>query len=316
MKYHIFYHNDADGFCSAAIVKKHLTERGSNQDLVEGKQKVSEEDIVLHKIAYGDDFPFGDIEEDDFVYMVDFSLQPLKGMVQLRGILADDHFIWIDHHKSVFEELEDFPELKKLLGLREVGKAGCELSWEHCFPNKDVPDHVYLFGSYDVWRKDDEKFWEEYVLPHHYYFESKNLDPAVFDWGEYLGEEAVEGSVYEIGRLIKAYQEAQWEREAEKIYEGEFAGVSALIRNSFDKGSNSFEVLERSDDFDLWVSYHFDGEMWHVGLYSNKEDVECGEIAKRLGNEGPYKSGGGHKGAAGFQTDWEHLSKYLGLGEE
>jgi len=312
--YHIFYHNDADGFCSAAVVQKHLTERGSNQDLVEGKQRVEEDDIVLHKIAYGDEFPFSDIEEDDFVYMVDFSLQPLKGMVQLNGLLEDDHFIWIDHHASVMEELDNFPELKKLPGAREVGKAGCELTWGYCFPNKDLPDHIYLFGSYDVWRKEDEKFWEEYVLPHHYYFEAKNLDPAVFvEWGD-LFSSNVEDSVYETGRLIKAYQEALWEKESEKIYEGVFDEIPALIRNSFDKGSNSFEVLETADDFDLWVGFHFaDGEMWHVSLYSNKDDVECGEIAKRLGNEGPYKSGGGHKGAAGFQTDWKHLSKYLGL---
>ena len=33
---------------------------------------------------------------------------------------------------------------------------------------------------------------------------------------------------------------------------------------------------------------------WTVSLYSTRDDVDCGEIAKAFG-------GGGHKGAAGFQ---------------
>jgi hypothetical protein len=36
--------------------------------------------------------------------------------------------------------------------------------------------------------------------------------------------------------------------------------------------------------------------LWNVSLYSTKDDIDCGAIAKSFG-------GGGHKGAAGFQCD-------------
>ena len=73
-----FYHSaDLDGHCSGAIVKHKYPE------------------CELIGINYGDEFPWDDLDIDDPIYMVDFSLQPFDQMIKLGK-----HFnlIWIDHH--------------------------------------------------------------------------------------------------------------------------------------------------------------------------------------------------------------------------
>lgn len=43
------------------------------------------------------------------------------------------------------------------------------------------------------------------------------------------------------------------------------------------------------------LSVFWDGHVWNIGLYSERDDVDCGAIAKRHG-------GGGRPGAAGFRS--------------
>jgi hypothetical protein len=50
-----------------------------------------------------------------------------------------------------------------------------------------------------------------------------------------------------------------------------------------------------------------------VSLYTTAPGVDCGALAQRCGEAGPFASGGGHAKAAGFQTSWEHLWSLLWL---
>ncbi len=57
--------------------------------------------------------------------------------------------------------------------------------------------------------------------------------------------------------------------------------------------ANFFNSVE--NQYDILISYVFDGEKYTVSLYHGKnKELDLGAIAKQ------YK-GGGHKGAAGFQ---------------
>jgi nanoRNase/pAp phosphatase (c-di-AMP/oligoRNAs hydrolase) len=58
------------------------------------------------------------------------------------------------------------------------------------------------------------------------------------------------------------------------------------------------------------------GRFWSVSLYTEKSNIDCAALAKKLGYEGPLKSGGGHRQASGFQTDQEHLFSYITTEEE
>jgi nanoRNase/pAp phosphatase (c-di-AMP/oligoRNAs hydrolase) len=72
-----------------------------------------------------------------------------------------------------------------------------------------------------------------------------------------------------------------------------FDGWRAIICNGYD-GSPLFDSVYNPDEHDIMISYiqRKDGT-WSYGMYSDKPEVHCGEIAKKYG-------GGGHKGASGF----------------
>jgi len=144
MTIRVFYHNqDLDGYCSGAIVKYRFPE------------------AVMYPINYGDEFPWGEIAEDDEVFMVDFCLQPEHQMLKLYEVLRSDeekehdrdgNLCWIDHHVSAIKAMEDigcYP-----YGRTGVSKAACELTWEYLFPNRPVPLAVKLLSAYDAWKQD------------------------------------------------------------------------------------------------------------------------------------------------------------------
>lgn len=57
--------------------------------------------------------------------------------------------------------------------------------------------------------------------------------------------------------------------------------------------SNDFNSVE--GEYDLYIGFSFNGESWTYSIRSNKDSVDCSEIASNYG-------GGGHKGAAGFRS--------------
>ncbi len=48
-----------------------------------------------------------------------------------------------------------------------------------------------------------------------------------------------------------------------------------------------------------------------VGLYSDNSYFDCNKICQELGNAGPIRSGGGHKGAAGMRCDWDYFQSII-----
>jgi len=65
--------------------------------------------------------------------MVDFSLQPFEEMIKLFKIF-NDKFIWIDHHISAIND--ELTSNIKIKGIRKVGEAACELTWQYFFLKK------------------------------------------------------------------------------------------------------------------------------------------------------------------------------------
>ena len=61
---------------------------------------------------------------------------------------------------------------------------------------------------------------------------------------------------------------------------------------------NSDIFLNHINEYDLVVSYIYNGNTYSYSIYSKNENVDCSKIAELFG-------GGGHKGASGFST--KHL---------
>jgi oligoribonuclease NrnB/cAMP/cGMP phosphodiesterase (DHH superfamily) len=66
---------------------------------------------------YGDPLPA--VPAEAFVYMIDISVE---------GLMAHEHLIWIDHHKSAIEK---YPAT--IPGYRIDGVAACRLAWQYFF---------------------------------------------------------------------------------------------------------------------------------------------------------------------------------------
>lgn len=88
----IFYHVDADGKCAGFLVKSMV-------------QVQKDEKVGYYKINYGMEFPFDLIEQNERVFIVDFSISP-EEMTKLLEITQ--RVVWIDHHISAIEKYKNF----------------------------------------------------------------------------------------------------------------------------------------------------------------------------------------------------------------
>ena len=131
----------------------------------------------MFPINYGDKFPWNHIQEDEIVYMADFSLEPFSDMVKLNKIC--DELIWIDHHESAIQEYKrtifDSPPL--ILGWTNTNFAACELTWKWINKGKSVPLAVSLLGRYDIWNE-NSIFWRAKILPFQQGMKTENWMPT------------------------------------------------------------------------------------------------------------------------------------------
>jgi len=293
MKPIVFYHkSDFDGICSAAIFDDKFGD-----------------DVELYGLEHGCEFPWDKVSVIGFpeeelilrkVFMVDFSLN-LKMMTRLSK-MAD--LTWIDHHATAINSMKDL-ELK---GLRKTDRAACELTWMYLNEDKDMPKGVTYLGVYDSWRDHGSLLWENYVVPFQYGL--KGIlginNPKSPMWNLILNTNELE-DICRAGKLILPYQRQQCEEIAKsRSYEVTFDGHSAVALNTPMKSSMSLESVYDANKHDLSIVYSYNGQLktWTVSMYTTKEEIHCGDIAKKFG-------GGGHKGAAGMEMS---TKKFLELG--
>lgn len=274
-----FYHNpDFDGHCSGAIVKKKFDE------------------CEMIGINYGDEFPWGDIEPNETVYMVDFALQPFDDMVKLNKV---SDLKWIDHHSSAIEEYNKSGI--EIEGLRDINFAGCELTWKYLFNDK-LPKVVSLLGRFDVWKHNES----EDIVPFQYgmqQFEDTSPDNTKF-WSQFLGQgfkdfidqdDAVIKKIVEDGRLIWKYQDAKNTKMCDhQSFETILDGHKAIALNAGLVGSQLFDSIYDKSVHEIMMPFYRKQGYWNVSIYAPDNGIDCGKLAKKYG-------GGGHKGAAGFQ---------------
>jgi oligoribonuclease NrnB/cAMP/cGMP phosphodiesterase (DHH superfamily) len=318
MTLRILHHNDPDGYASAYIV----FDFALKSELV---NLVSE--IKFHSMAYGQPVPVEIDYSQDRVIMVDFSLQPLRAMEEFAARFPVGQFIWIDHHQTSIdmEELSSFG-LKDIPGIREVSDkkgrptAACELTWQFFFPGEDLPPGIEMLGGWDTWRyvKEEDSRSKFFIQ----YCNSINCTPysqegQTFWENILLANDNPHDWLYEnVLREGEAIDRFRTNDNVKRIkgsgFAGKFGGYSAIMVNDAG-GSLLFEGFKPApSEVDLMVAFKFTKNGYFtVSLYSVQEHIDCGAIAKKLGEAGPIPSGGGHKGAAGFQCNWSYLESII-----
>lgn len=279
----VYHRADLDGVCSGAIVNK----------FVPGCTMVGYD--------YGDPFPWHLFEEGDSrtCYMVDVSL-PKADMEKLAGL---SELVWIDHHKTAIDELVS-------VGMRArhtaVGMAACALCWTFFTGGDSLPQAVQWLSRYDVWDRSDPVAWEMLILPFQYGARSLTdiYNPLTPVWEDMFSDDA-EGDyrVVRVGAAILGFQEQQCLKIArDGAYEREFCNVArevvlrGVFLNTPINNSQSFDGVYDPSKHDIMVAYSWKKDRWRVSLYTTKDEVQCGIIAKWFG-------GGGHQKAAGFECD-------------
>ena len=280
----IFHSADFDGLASAAIANKFVS-----------GYKHSKGEKVFHGMNYGDEFPWEEAEQCDYIYMMDFALQPFSDMIKLAAMPAK--FIWIDHHKSSIENNAEFHGDDFIdTVILDTKQSGCELTWAY-FSNKQLPAAVLMLGRYDIWDK-GRSDWEEMILPFQYGMRSRIFSYDAREWEILLSDDALAllKRIGDDGLTIMQYEKVQSAKYINAYaYETSLNGHKALAVNKGFTNSQLFEGYDGYEDYDLWITHiMMPNGKWTVSLYS--QTVDCSAIAKLYG-------GGGHKGASGFQCN-------------
>ncbi len=325
MKAICIYHSvDLDGWMSAAIVKHWFEYQPYNIKISENTYGRDTIDFLGWK--YGDNIP--NLDEYDQVIMCDIVF-PKEDMLHLWATKGQN-FIWLDHHKSAIDEMQNAHEnissgAYPIQGLRDTKFAACELAWKYFFPAETMPEIVRLLGRYDCFghKNTDE---ETKVLEFQYGARQciSNYEEAY----RYLIDEGMHFNiapntidiVWEKGKSIYQYLCTEAKQSYKNGFKVWFPDYNLL--GAPEHGGRGFDFIcinkERFNPINFGIDYHkegYDGVAcfwyengnWNFSLYNDNGLVDCSEIASQYG-------GGGHRSASGFIVKEEEFFKIINNG--
>lgn len=297
-KFKIFYHDDNDGICSAAIVNRWLRAR----------ENAEKEERTFVKVNYINEY-LPQIEKGDCVILVDFTPKNIEWDVILKKAST---VTWIDHHNYPVKTALEYLAKRRMLpsdGNPNLFyhchsiKAACELTWEFfslkedfLWPDdilkgsKDMLDIVKLLGDYDAWRfKFANRTWyAEYGV------QAMGLVPESKEWDILLNwkhPQFLDG-VLGRGEIVKGYLNNHYRKLVENIaFYTEFEGYNAVACNFHEGTSELFKGADENT-FDFMIIFMMKGEGFKISLRVLNDHVNVGEIARKHGGNGHDKSAG------------------------
>lgn len=295
----IFYHRaDYDGIGSAAVINNFL----HNEEFEENKLFNNVKNVEFIGADYPDDSEkyYSEITDGDRVLFIDYILQPFNLMLDLSKRCE---VIVIDHHLTTinnFKNENNYLFYEVILGDEGNSKAACQLIWEYLYPGSHIPLTLLWLSKYDVWKHEDD----EEILNFQLGIRNKRPDFNSKMWNELLvhskSEENLDllNEIIDEGEIISTYEVNSNDF---LINEGAFNfklnNYNIIAVNTDKRGSKIFDSIFNPEIHDICMPFVLlKNGKWRYSLYSSKSDIDCSSIAKLYG-------GGGHRGAAGFQTN-------------
>lgn len=280
-----FYHRgDLDGIASGAILYKMF----------------KDQDLTLIGVEYGDKIDEMELTKDaDIVYVIDFTFEPFDRMIRLH---KSKNLIWIDHHKTSLEKIALHSDItfKGIVG--DNTKSAAELAWEYFFSVIKTPYAIKQISLFDTWQHKNA----DNILNFYYGVEAKSkMNPTAEIWKELFAHRQtmeLENSIEEIGQSIRDYNIMKESVYAfDHAFETEFEGYRAIVINMGFPSSMKFNSVYNPKKHDIMIGFsRRANHTWKYSLYSEKNYIDCSVIARKYG-------GGGHKGAAGFESEANEL---------
>ena len=266
MKTAVWYHGGCwDGFCAAWIFHTFLL--GETADYV--------------PVQYGQQPP--SLNGCQRLFIVDFSY-PRDVLKSLRGQLQE--LVVLDHHKTAAKELEGLEFCKF-----DMNKSGGRLAWEYVAAKTDTPWLVDYTEDRDLWRWRLD--WSKEINA---WLRSWPLDFKLWDKFAIVGPgcEAWDARIDE-GSAILRREKQIVDEHVSHACECFLDGHKVLAVNATVLFSDIAGELASNRPFGVAWFTRNDGKVVH-SLRSRETGVDVSEVAKRFG-------GGGHKNAAGFESD-------------
>lgn len=312
-KIYIYHHNDHDGIVAAGILYNHLIES------LHGVEDKNE--IIFNMIDYDKELNFDHInfENCDEVYFLDYSFSNKHNLEEFKKLLDrridGDEVVWIDHHKTSIGVLED----RGISGIRNTSLCGAAWTYLWCndlindiiftqsallksmkfsdtfHKDNDVPSFLKYIDDYDCWKK----LYPE-TNDFHYGFNISDPTADIIHYLLYdvLSTEIIHGCIF-TGKQVQNYLKFENKEYHVDMYGFEFTlpeehgGLKCFCLN---RKGNSIMFGDKINEYDAVIPFYFVNGKWKYSIFSNKENIDCSEVAKSYG-------GGGHKGAAGWVID-------------
>ena len=258
----------ADGFTAAWVIWKWY---GAGQ-------------VECHAATHGEPPPVVDGRE---VYVVDFSYpRPvIEAMAQHATKLT-----MIDHHLTAAQDLEGFIRNDGVVdGVFGMDKAGCLLTWEWFFKDRQPPQALLAVNDRDLWKF--ERPWTREI------FSALTSYPYDFKtWDTMMEADRIE-SLRQDGIALERKQQKD-------ITEIISAGSHLIPIAGHTVPACNVPPIWASDAAHIMAQGHpfaacfwIDGEQIAFSLRSTADGIDVSEIAKQF-------RGGGHRHAAGFKLPW------------
>lgn len=282
-----FHHNDLDGRCAGALVSIYMDDKNPEDFIEVDYSKVPDASLV----SRGED-----------VFIVDYCFSD-KTIYQLEGIIDKGcHVIWIDHHKTSSDLLlrsEDYPFLKasNLRIVVDTKLCGAVLTYKYFEYETGgvMPRFLRYVDDWDRWTK---RYSETYKFK--LGVESVHHAPTDQIWKSLMFTPDTTEHMLQEGDIIERYVDKSNAEYCKAFaFPCVFEGMKCYALNI---RANSKVFGKLIDEADAVITFVYDGLSYRYSIYSSKDYVDCAAIAEKFG-------GGGHKGAAGFESDRLYVRK-------
>jgi oligoribonuclease NrnB/cAMP/cGMP phosphodiesterase (DHH superfamily) len=276
----IYYHDDNDGLCSAAVAANYYDR--------------NEFAIKFVPINYGkESWNEEEIEAAEKIWLVDFASDKMDEFVKACG----SKLIWIDHHKTAMEKFPDLWSSSNIPGIRSIEKAACVLTWEFTHPEDiPLPAAVAYIGDKDIWKFE---YVETRAFSAGFSLMVKTPDDTVWDilLGSSSEYEDTVSRMISIGELLLEAQNYKLQKAFERGVDCTFHNWKAKLVNTTGNISELGEFIYKKPEYDIAIMWQAVEDTVVFSLRSdsgNPDSPDCAKIAQQYG-------GGGHRNAAGFQ---------------
>lgn len=312
----IYHHGDTDGKASGASVF-HLI----NLDGYEEKKS-----YCLYN--YDMSFDFTGVEKDDIIFLVDYSLSNVNNIKRLAGLCKDlwqgeehRHVFWLDHHKTSFDHINDYP-LNKITSIIDTSMCATVICYLvgiqmyktnernvdkliSCINNARVilrqgdsaryiadNDFIKYVDSWDTWKHNmpNSAEFNIGVMSTGYLQDISNPNWLQILTNYDFRKDMIERLIINAKHVKEYLSTVNAQQLVEMGYEFTLDGYNCIMYNGRGNSNTFGDLINK---YDICAMFYFNGETYFYSLYSTKVDTSI--ISKRMG-------GGGHPGASGFQS--------------